>query len=66
MCICMIIYNLYFKIYFTCRDIQTAVIETCAYTNRYALKCAFGEEYKMNCKSGTICSPPSSYILYQQ
>ena len=29
----------------TCRDIQTAVIKTCAYTNRYVLKCAFGEEY---------------------
>ena len=27
------------------RDIQTVVIKTCAYTNRYALKCAFGEEY---------------------
>jgi len=31
----------------TCRDIRTAVIKTCAYTNRYAyaLKCAFGKEY---------------------
>eukprot|EP00942_MAST-04A_sp_MAST-4A-sp1_P006701 g6701.t1 len=29
----------------TCRDIQTAVIKTCAYTNRYSLKCAFGEDY---------------------
>ena len=24
---------------------NTAVIKTCAYTNRYALNCAFGEEY---------------------
>ena len=27
----------------TCRDIQTAIIKTCAYNNRFALKCAFGE-----------------------
>ena len=29
----------------TCRDIQTAIIKTCAYNNRFALKCAFGEPY---------------------
>ena len=29
----------------TCRDIQTAIIKTCAYNNRSALKLAFGEEY---------------------
>ena len=32
----------------TCRDIQTAIIKTCAYNNRFALKCAFGESYN-NC-----------------
>ena len=42
----------------TCRDIQTAVIKTCAYTNRYALKCAFGEAYN-ELYPGTIYSPPS-------
>ena len=42
----------------TCRDIQTAVIKTCAYTNRYALKCAFGKEYN-ELYPGTIYSPPS-------
>ena len=48
---CLYIYNIYITwhiyIYYiktTCRDIQTVVIKTCAYTNRYALKCAFGEE----------------------
>ena len=29
----------------TCRDIQTAIIKTCAYNNRFALKCGFGESY---------------------
>ena len=29
----------------TCRDIQTAVVKTCAYTDLDALKCSFGEEY---------------------
>ena len=29
----------------TCRDIQSAIIKTCAYNNRFALKCAFGESY---------------------
>ena len=33
----------------TCRDIQTAIIKTCAYNNRFALKCAFGESYIMIC-----------------
>ena len=45
----------------TCRDIQTVVIKTCAYNNRYALKCAFGEEYN-ELYPGTIYSPPSSYF----
>ena len=45
----------------TCRDIQTAIIKTCAYTNRYALKCAFGEKYN-ELYPGTIYSPPSSYF----
>ena len=27
------------------RDIQTAIIKTCAYNHRKALKFAFGEEY---------------------
>ena len=42
----------------TCRDIQTAIIKTCAYTNRFALKCAFGKEYN-ELYPGTIYSPPS-------
>ena len=44
----------------TCRDIQTVVIKTSVYTNRYALKRAFGEEYN-ELYPGTIYSPPSSY-----
>ena len=27
----------------TCRDVRTAIIKTCAFNNRFALKCAFGE-----------------------
>ena len=42
----------------TCRDIQTAIIKTCAYNNRFALKCAFGESYN-KLYPGTIYSPPS-------
>ena len=44
----------------TCRDIyiQTAIIKTCAYNNRFALKCAFGESYN-DLYPGTIYSPPS-------
>jgi len=34
----------------TCRDIQTAIIKTCAYNNRKALKLAFGEEYSKTLK----------------
>ena len=41
----------------TCRDIQTAIIKTCAYNNRFALKCAFGESYN-DLYPGTIYSPP--------
>ena len=36
----------------TCRDIQTAIIKTCAYNNRSALKLAFGEEYNINYTKG--------------
>ena len=43
----------------TCRDIQTAIIKTCAYNNRFALKCAlFGKAYNV-LNPGTIYSPPS-------
>ena len=42
----------------TCRDIQTAIIKTCAYNNRSALILAFGEEYD-KLYPGSIYSPPS-------
>ena len=42
----------------TCRDIQTAIIKTCAYNNRSALKLAFGEECN-KLYPGSIYSPPS-------
>ena len=42
----------------TCRDIQTAIIKTCAYNNRSALKLAFEEEYD-KLYPGSIYSPPS-------
>ena len=42
----------------TCRDIQAAIIKTCAYNNRSALKLAFGEEYD-KLYPGSIYSPPS-------
>ena len=29
----------------TCRDIQTAIIKTCAYNNRFALRCPFSISY---------------------
>ena len=38
--------------------IQTAIIKTCAYNNRSALKLAFGEEYD-KLYPGSIYSPPS-------
>ena len=38
--------------------VQTAIIKTCAYNNRFALKCAFGESYN-ELYPGTIYSPPS-------
>ena len=47
----------------TCRDIQTAIIKTCAYNNRFALKCAFGESYNDLCP-GTIYSPPSYDVRF--
>jgi hypothetical protein len=49
----------------TCRDIQTAVIKTCAYNNRYALKCAFGEAYN-ELYPGTIYSPQPTHFLQQR
>ena len=39
-------------------DLQTAIIKTCAYNNRSALKLAFGEEYD-KLYPGSIYSPPS-------
>ena len=50
----------------TCRDIHTAIIKTCAYNNRFALKCAFGESYN-KLYPGTIYSPPSydMHMMYQ-
>jgi len=64
---CLYIYNMaYIHIYIyiktACRDIQTVVIKTCAYTNRYALKCAFGEEYN-ELYPGTIYSPHPLHIF---
>ena len=47
----------------TCRDIQTAIIKTCAYNNRFALKCAFGESYN-DLYPGTIYSPPSYDVRF--
>ena len=47
----------------TCRDIQTAIIKTCAYNNRFALKCAFGESYNV-LYPGTIYSPPSYDVRF--
>ena len=38
--------------------IQTAIIKTCAYNNRSALKLAFGKEYD-KLHPGSIYSPPS-------
>ena len=47
----------------TCRDIQTAIIKTCAYNNRFALKCAFGESYN-DLYPGTIYSSPSYDVCF--
>ena len=47
----------------TCRDIQAVIIETCAYNNRFALKCAFGELYN-DWYPGTIYSPPSYDVRF--
>ena len=47
----------------TCRDIQTAIIKTCAYNNRFALKCGFGESYN-KLYPGTIYSPPSYDVRF--
>ena len=51
----------------TCRYIyiyiQTAIIKTCAYNNRFALKCAFGESYN-DLYPGTIYSPPSYDVRF--
>ena len=43
--------------------IQTAIIKTCAYNNRFALKCAFGESYN-DLYPGTIYSPPSYDVRF--
>ena len=48
----------------TCRDIQTAIIKTCAYNNRFALKCAFGESYNACTPRSTIYSPPSYDVRF--
>ncbi len=45
------------------RDIQTAIIKTCAYNNRFALKCAFGESYN-DLYPGTIYSSPSYDVRF--
>ena len=47
----------------TCRDIQSAIIKTCAYNNRFALKCAFGDSYN-DLYPGTIYSLPSYDIRF--
>ena len=47
----------------TCRDIQTAIIKTCAYNNRFALKCAFGESYN-DLSPVKIYSPPSYDVRF--
>ena len=49
----------------TCRDIQTAIIKTCAYNNRSALKLAFGEEYD-KLYPGSIYSPHIMRIFLHQ
>ena len=38
-------------------------IKTCAYNNRFALKCAFGESYN-ELYPGTIYSPPSYDVRF--
>ena len=45
--------------------LQTAIIKTCAYNNRFALKCAFGESYN-DLYPGTIYSPPSYNVRFHQ
>ena len=60
--------NIYIYIYIyitTFRDIQTAVVKTCAYTDLDALKCSFGEEYnELYPYHSTIYSPPSLHIYH--
>ena len=53
--------HIYYNLYNAEYNSNSAVIKTCVYTNRYALKCAFGEEYN-ELYPGTIYSPPSSYF----
>ena len=44
---------------------MTAIIKTCAYNNRFALKCAFGESYEYNVLyPGLIYSPPSYDVRF--
>ena len=50
----------YFLLYYTK---YTAIIKTCAYNNRFALKCAFGESYN-ELYPGTIYSPPSYDVRF--
>ena len=52
---------LYYSVTAYC--IQTAIIKTCAYNNRFALKCAFGESYN-DLYPGTIYSPPSYDVRF--
>ena len=43
--------------------LRLAIIKTCAYNNRFALKCAFGESYN-DLYPGTIYSPPSYDVRF--
>ena len=52
----------------TCRDIQTAIIKTCAYNNRFALKRAFGDLVSriINCTLVQfILRLPMMYVFHQ-
>ena len=43
--------------------LRLAIIKTCAYNNRFALKCAFGESYN-DLYPGTIYSLPSYDVRF--
>jgi hypothetical protein len=52
----------------TCRDIQTAIIKTCAYNIRFALKCAFAHLVSriMTCTPVQfIPRLPMMFVFYQ-